>query len=655
MTSSNASPSSGGNWVDANKGPTLDISDLSESGMRRLLIILKENHPNALRDAMSIMVNAEGARSSAPSGAGAVTKGNSGATTPTMRASLESSTASSSSSSSANKGVPAFVKAAAPKLVEEQASSAANSDKPSMELSEVDEEESSTAATTSPDKSSAASSRRDEEKKESEDDDDDAGGCAESRADEVGAIPLGKLGNFMAETAAAQPPLPVLDREEMSEITMDFTAAAVTGGFPPPAAVEEDAAPAAAPTGSGCYLVFDADGSKLLLHYSHVPVSNAIGFWTPGCGRKIQGFKFKGKHFGKYDLVNDCAGGVTGRKNYYSGWCQFVRAARALGGSVTLFRRSEEQRGLDVDVFVYFKEIGGQEVAQQQTVKLEPDVPVDVSDVAAVACCPRHTEFGEYATMNVDMTRWLTEASNIGAASSFAASQGTPPSSGGAFDRKRASSSFVSAPSTSFDEGTTTATTRGGGNPSTVQRAASMPLSPVVGDHVPGCYLVYDVESSKLVAHYSRTPVSNAIGFWRPGPNRTIQEFKFKGKNQGRHEIIGNCASATVGRKNFYSGWCQFVRAARGLNGMLTVYIRSLDQRGLDCDLFAFKRKNDSAGRGKAVRIPKSREFDISDIEAVACLPKNSAFAEYEQLAIDLNRWLTEANNLGAASRFEAF
>mmetsp|Transcript_19672 Transcript_19672/g.30334 ORF Transcript_19672/g.30334 Transcript_19672/m.30334 type:complete len:350 (-) Transcript_19672:1147-2196(-) len=163
----------------------------------------------------------------------------------------------------------------------------------------------------------------------------------------------------------------------------------------------------------GCYLVYDSDSSgKLMLNYSKTSVDGAIGFWAPGEGKKIQGFKFT-QNAGRSELIGNCASGVAGRKNYYSGWCQFVRAARLLKGSVTLIPVDEGQKALPVDVFLYCDD----ERAGRQTVKLDDNKSFDVSSILAVACLPKHTPF--YTDLSVNLTKWMTEGNTIGAASSF--------------------------------------------------------------------------------------------------------------------------------------------------------------------------------------------------------------------------------------------
>jgi hypothetical protein len=81
----------------------------------------------------------------------------------------------------------------------------------------------------------------------------------------------------------------------------------------------------------GCYLIFEsASGGRLVLLYSRgeIPL-NAIGFWCPGPGRSIQGFKFK-QAGGRVELIKGIAGGDQNRRKYYSGWCQFLKLVSLL-------------------------------------------------------------------------------------------------------------------------------------------------------------------------------------------------------------------------------------------------------------------------------------------------------------------------------------
>lgn len=157
------------------------------------------------------------------------------------------------------------------------------------------------------------------------------------------------------------------------------------------------------------YLIYEpASSGKLILHYSTSPLANAIGAWSPGAGKSIPGFKVK-ENGGRSDLIGNCAGGVAGRKNYFSGWCQYVRAAKGLNGCVTLLEPPTFV-GLPVDVYVYMNE------SHSQTVKFQPGVPVDVSNILAVAALPKHTSFYSNS-ITIDIMKWLGEASGIGASS----------------------------------------------------------------------------------------------------------------------------------------------------------------------------------------------------------------------------------------------
>lgn len=153
----------------------------------------------------------------------------------------------------------------------------------------------------------------------------------------------------------------------------------------------------------GCYLVFDSSSSgRLMIYYSKSPIANAVGFWKPGSGNKIQGFKFK-KNLGRSVLIGNCAAGIAGRKNYYSGWCQYIRLAKAMSGTVRVIPLLGEKEGLDVDIYVYYK-------AAHKTIKVPEEVDFDVTHIDAVTCLPKHsTLFDEVA--NIDLNHWMTISS----------------------------------------------------------------------------------------------------------------------------------------------------------------------------------------------------------------------------------------------------
>ena len=145
------------------------------------------------------------------------------------------------------------------------------------------------------------------------------------------------------------------------------------------AAVEDDNGP------TGCYLVYEpSSGGRLMLHYSQGPVpENAVGFWLPGEGQSIQGFKFK-QAAGRSELIKGIAGGDANRRKYLTGWCLFLKAAKAKQGKVIQFSPGQ---GVPVDVYAYI-----QSSSHPEFLDLESGL-IDISAYDAVAVVPRHHEF----------------------------------------------------------------------------------------------------------------------------------------------------------------------------------------------------------------------------------------------------------------------
>lgn len=131
------------------------------------------------------------------------------------------------------------------------------------------------------------------------------------------------------------------------------------------------------PTSEGCYLSYVTNnGGSMAIKYSHDVVDGAIGFWYPGPGNSIQGFKFK-QNQGRSDIIKNVIGRDF-KKKYFSGWCQFVKAARKSDGVVVKWANNG---GIEVDLYVFNKE--SCEIKQ-----LEDGVFCDVSTIDAVACIP---------------------------------------------------------------------------------------------------------------------------------------------------------------------------------------------------------------------------------------------------------------------------
>ena len=161
------------------------------------------------------------------------------------------------------------------------------------------------------------------------------------------------------------------------------------------------------PSSSGaCYLVYEPESSGQLVEYysKTTPVENAIGRWVPVGSKSISGFKFKSHG----DVViAGCSGGSHGRKNYFSGWCSFVRTACQMQSELIMW--DPAGKGLNVDVWLYTKD------AQpgKQSVKLEPGQPIKTEGVLGVAVLPKKTQFYDQA-MTIPLDKWLGEGFDLG-------------------------------------------------------------------------------------------------------------------------------------------------------------------------------------------------------------------------------------------------
>ena len=133
----------------------------------------------------------------------------------------------------------------------------------------------------------------------------------------------------------------------------------------------------------GCYLTYDpASGGRMMLFYTRnqIPL-NAIGFFTPGPGKSIQGFKFK-QAGGMTELIKGIAGGDQNRRKYFSGWAQFIKLAKSYQGYVIKFPNAE--KGVEVDIVAY-------RAKEEQPIALDLDEGLlEVGDFDAVAVVPKH-------------------------------------------------------------------------------------------------------------------------------------------------------------------------------------------------------------------------------------------------------------------------
>ena len=84
---------------------------------------------------------------------------------------------------------------------------------------------------------------------------------------------------------------------------------------------------------------------------------------------------------------------------------------------------------------------------------------------------------------------------------------------------------------------------------------------------------------------------------------------------------------------------------------------RKEGQPGLDVDIHVYYKEPDEQegldlDGQNSIKLEEGAECNISNIDGVACLPKHADFFS-ELKTMDMNRWMTEGNTLGATSRFE--
>jgi hypothetical protein len=163
------------------------------------------------------------------------------------------------------------------------------------------------------------------------------------------------------------------------------------------------------------------------------------------------------------------------------------------------------------------------------------------------------------------------------------------------------------------------------------------------------CNLVYEPDSSgRLVEHYSTEPLEGvaAVGRWTAGTVKTIAPFKFK-RNAGRNVLIGNCAVGVQGRKNYCSGWCQFVKSAKILKGDVTVYDVPSGLKAMSVDVYLYY--DDNRPGYQSVKLLQGKPYTTDNLLAVACMPKNTQF--YENMTVNLLKWLQDGNNRGYSTK----
>ena len=162
-----------------------------------------------------------------------------------------------------------------------------------------------------------------------------------------------------------------------------------------------------------------------------------------------------------------------------------------------------------------------------------------------------------------------------------------------------------------------------------------------------GCYLTYESSSGgRLMLHYSKgSPVpDNAVGFWCPGPNQTIQEFKFK-QAAGRSELIKGIAGGDANRRKYYSGWCQFLKLAKQKQGRVIQFTPAAGQY-VAVDVYAYSNKLSAP----VLLNLEEGLVDITSYDAIAVMAKHHAFLKGVKTIVESN-FLELGNLAGAATK----
>lgn len=345
------------------------------------------------------------------------------------------------------------------------------------------------------------------------------------------------------------------------------------------------------------------------------------------------------------------------------------------------------KHGMPVDFYVYSNNQGNPYCEKV------PGIQFDIANFDAVACLPRNVPF-DY--VNLRGRKWSKQAKKLGSVATFnslvhnagfSGSSDSPP-------RSTVSPQPITAPPSTLSEPSSLGNLQA--NPTDEERV-HVPASPEIVPGTPivppkplplaypsalaapspeggACYLgryihpvykrfcesllltscvlciVYEPASSgRLVEYYSRTPVEEAIGRWIPGPGKKIAGFKFK-QNHGRSVLIGNCSAGVLGRKNYCSGWNQFVRSAKVYAGDVMLWDPADGVKGLAVDVWLYNMDTRPGHQSQKLEIGLSTK--VESILAVCTIPKKTPF--YDGISVDLLKWLADGSNYGASSKFES-
>jgi hypothetical protein len=426
------------------------------------------------------------------------------------------------------------------------------------------------------------------------------------------------------------------------------------------------------PPGVGaCYLVYDAVQAELNIFYSEFFMDGSVGVWTTP---HIKAFK-EAQGLGQSEMIGNCASGVQDPQQYCQGWCQFIMAAKSMEATVMILL-FDVGGGMPVDFYLY----------SSGTTKLVQSGDFETENIDAVACLPKNADF----SMNLKGKKWSKAAKKLGSVAVFRSlsvnangatsnthqkqipdtpsTVGTPAtpltesSDGGYRSGFRDKDSPPSSPMLPAPSSVSTSPRRLEPETSSIPRLSATLSDPGVSSinhhhgylsaaHAPNppngaSYLIYDPDSSgRLVEHCSKTPIPDAIGRWVPQGSKKLSGFKFT-QNLGRTVLIGNCSAGVQGRKNYSSGWCQFIRSARVMEAEVMMW--DPVAKGLMVDVYLYQ--DDARPSFQTVKLLPGVAQSVDKTLAVACIPKNTPF--YEGMCVDILKWLADGSNYGASSRF---
>mmetsp|Transcript_19273 Transcript_19273/g.24861 ORF Transcript_19273/g.24861 Transcript_19273/m.24861 type:complete len:188 (+) Transcript_19273:191-754(+) len=180
--------------------------------------------------------------------------------------------------------------------------------------------------------------------------------------------------------------------------------------------------------------------------------------------------------------------------------------------------------------------------------------------------------------------------------------------------------------------------------PSSPAQAQERPSDPTHGPA--GCYLCYEVTSGgRLMLHYSQGHVpDNAVGFWLPTGDQSIQGFKFK-QAGGRSELIKGIAGGDSNRRRYFVGWCQFLKQAVAKKGRVIMFTPA---QGVAVDIYGYENHTQQPRHLDM----QSGLVDVTPYDAFAVVPRHAAFLKGVKSICDSN-FLELGNLAGASSKVD--